>query len=322
MEVGPGGTVGATCDLTRGDGQLSASAARCCGGACRFLDGAGSAALLAGDATLCGVSLERGTVCHMNPRASRHMIPRALRYMRPRASPWVVTCCPVGAGIREGPHHAAITFQQPPRLSSHARRVRFDPKGQRIPAQGATLGMGTRVCIRDTDGGYASGTRMVGMHPGHGWWVCIRDTDGGYASGTRMVGMEARRFEGWGGAWHDSQGVASHDSQGVALHETQGVALHETQGVALHETQGVALGCQILPRWGRNWSDPSSPNPGQPVHNLHCSDAHQAAAGTLISRQAKFAAGCCIAARLPAARCSPRRACGRSRSTRASERRG
>ena len=46
--------------------------------------------------------------------------------------------------------------------------------------------------------GYASGTRMVGMHPAHGWWVCIRDTDGGYASGTRMVGMEVRRFGGWG----------------------------------------------------------------------------------------------------------------------------
>jgi hypothetical protein len=30
----------------------------------------------------------------------------------------------------------------------------FDPKGQRIPAQGATLGIGWRVCVRDTDGGY------------------------------------------------------------------------------------------------------------------------------------------------------------------------
>jgi len=39
----------------------------------------------------------------------------------------------------------------------------FDPKGQRIPAQGATLGIGWRVSIRDTDGGYASGTRMVHM---------------------------------------------------------------------------------------------------------------------------------------------------------------
>jgi hypothetical protein len=30
------------------------------------------------------------------------------------------------------------------------------------------------------DGGYRSGTRMVGMDLGHGRWVCIRDTDGGY----------------------------------------------------------------------------------------------------------------------------------------------
>ena len=38
----------------------------------------------------------------------------------------------------------------------------FDPKGQRIPVQGATLGMGWLVCIRDRDGGYASRTRTVG----------------------------------------------------------------------------------------------------------------------------------------------------------------
>ena len=31
----------------------------------------------------------------------------------------------------------------------------------------------------------------VGVHPGHGRWVCIRETDGGFASGTGMMGMEA-----------------------------------------------------------------------------------------------------------------------------------
>jgi len=30
----------------------------------------------------------------------------------------------------------------------------FDPKGQRIPAQGATLGKGRWVCIQNTDGAY------------------------------------------------------------------------------------------------------------------------------------------------------------------------
>ena len=50
-------------------------------------------------------------------------------------------------------------------------------------------GHGRWACIRDTDDGHASGTRTVGMHPGHGRWECIRDTDGGYASGTRTVGM-------------------------------------------------------------------------------------------------------------------------------------
>ena len=53
-------------------------------------------------------------------------------------------------------------------------------KERRIPAQGATLGIGWWACIRDTDGGYAFVTRMAGMHPGHGRWACIRNTDGGY----------------------------------------------------------------------------------------------------------------------------------------------
>ena len=41
----------------------------------------------------------------------------------------------------------------------------FDPKGQRIPVQGATLGLESLVCIRDRDGGYASRTRTVGRGP-------------------------------------------------------------------------------------------------------------------------------------------------------------
>ena len=94
-----------------------------------------------------------------------------------------------------------------------------------------------------TSPGCNPGDGAVGMHPGHGRWVCIRDTDGGYASGTPMMGMDARRFGGWGGASHDSQ--------------------------------GVALGCHILPRWGRDCSTASPPNPGQPVHNLHVSTLTQ-----------------------------------------------
>ena len=69
-----------------------------------------------GDAMICGVSLERGTVRHMNPRAS----------------PWVVKFCPVGAGIREGPRHAAITLQQTPSLSCHEHRVPCAPLGQEL----------------------------------------------------------------------------------------------------------------------------------------------------------------------------------------------
>ena len=67
-----------------------------------------------GDATVCGVPLQCGNM--------RGVIPRAL--------PWAVIFCPVGAGIREGPRHAAITFQQPPRLSSHGRRGCSAPLGQ------------------------------------------------------------------------------------------------------------------------------------------------------------------------------------------------
>ena len=48
-------------------------------------------------------------------------------------------------------------------------------------------GQGWWVCIRDTDGGYASGTRVVGMHPGRGWWVWMR----------AGLGDGARRFGGW-----------------------------------------------------------------------------------------------------------------------------
>ena len=133
-------------------------------------------------------------------------------------------------------------------------------KERRISAQGATLGdwtvgmdagHGRWGCIRDTDGGDASVTRMVGMHRGHGWWVCLGDTDGGCASEIRMVGVEARRFGGWGGASHDSQGVA------LGCHMLPGSG-------ASHDSQGVALGCQILPRWGRNRSRASPPNPGNP----------------------------------------------------------
>jgi hypothetical protein len=53
------------------------------------------------------------------------------------------------------------------------------------------------------------------------------------------LGVEARRFGGWGGASHDPQ--------------------------------GVALGWYALPRWGRNWSRASPPNPRQSFHNLHVS---------------------------------------------------
>ena len=63
----------------------------------------------------------------------------------------------------------------------------LDPKGQRIPAQGATLGMGWRVSIRDTDGGYGSGTRTVGMHPGHRWWVWIRPEGAPHRSGAGVA---------------------------------------------------------------------------------------------------------------------------------------
>jgi hypothetical protein len=44
-----------------------------------------------------------------------------------------------------------------PRLSCEEHRVPFDPKGQRIPARGATPGNG-----------------MLGMHPEHGCWVWMR----------------------------------------------------------------------------------------------------------------------------------------------------
>ena len=105
--------------------------------------------------------------------------------------------------------------------------VSFDPKGQRIPAQGATLRIGWWACIRDRDGGYgcdlkerpipfapkgqripAQGATLgigrwgcnpgdwnAGMHPGPGRWACIRDTDGGHSSGTRTVGMHPEH--GW-----------------------------------------------------------------------------------------------------------------------------
>jgi hypothetical protein len=66
----------------------------------------------------------------------------------------------------------------------------FDPKGQRIPAQGATLGMGWRVSVRDTDGGYGSGTRTVGMHPGHRWCVWMRSEGAAHRSGAASVGCE------------------------------------------------------------------------------------------------------------------------------------
>ena len=85
------------------------------------------------------------------------------------------------------------------------------------------------------DGGDGTGTGMVGMGPGHGRWGWNRDRDGGY--------RDARGFGGWGGA--------------------------------SHECQGVALGCHMLPRWGRNRSRASPPNPGQPVHNLHVSTLTQ-----------------------------------------------
>ena len=86
-----------------------------------------------------------------------------------------------------------------------------------------------------TSPGCNPGDWMVGMHPGHGWWVWMRDTEGGDG--------DARRFGGWDGA--------------------------------SHESQGVALGCHILPRWGRNRSRASPPNPGQPVHKLHGSTLTQ-----------------------------------------------
>ena len=121
-------------------------------------------------------------------------------------------------------------------------------------------GQGWRGCMRSegaphTSPGCNPGDRVVGMHPGHGWWVCIRDTGGGYVSGTAVVGMYPGHGRwvwigdtdggyggvpvwGWGGAWHESQ--------------------------------GVALGCHMLPRWGRNRSRASPPNPraGRPQSSL------------------------------------------------------
>ena len=105
--------------------------------------------------------------------------------MTPRASPWVVKFCPVGAGIREGPRHAAITFQRPPSLSCHGCRVPCAPSGQRISAQGATLGGGWWGCNRDTGGANECALKerripAQGATLGIGWWGCIRDMDGGY----------------------------------------------------------------------------------------------------------------------------------------------
>ena len=52
------------------------------------------------------------------------------------------------------------------------------------------------------------------------------------------------------------------------------------------DSQGVALGWYALPRWVRNGSRASPPNPSQPVLNLHCFDAHPAAAGSVTPRAA------------------------------------
>ena len=41
------------------------------------------------------------------------------------------------------------------------------------------------------------GDATVGMDARHGRWGCIRDTDGGYATGTWVVGMDARPFWVW-----------------------------------------------------------------------------------------------------------------------------
>ena len=111
------------------------------------------------------------------------------------------------------------------------------------------------------------------------------------------MGMEALRSGGWDApVW--GLGRAGF---GDGTHRFGG------WGGALHDSQGVALGCHVLPRWGRNRSRASPPNPGQPVHNLHCFDADQAAAGALISRRAKFGAGVGSRARYAVgqAACSP-----------------
>ena len=69
----------------------------------------------------------------------------------------------------------------------------LDPKGQRIPAQGATLGMGWRVSVRDTDGGYRSGTQMAGIDPGHRWCVWMRSEGAAHRSGAASVGRRIVR---------------------------------------------------------------------------------------------------------------------------------